>query len=118
MSARRPPGLPALVLNNNSGSGNSGNSGGASGGGGASGAVTGPLPFTPKVVASSTLGGLSLTSDNFIHKASASKGAAEGASSVTPTPATARRWTAARTKLHSDANTDRCVKEGRPANRS
>ena len=112
MSARRPPGLPALVLNNNSGSGASGNSGGASG------AVTGPLPFTPKVAASSTLGGLSLTSDNFIYKASASKGAVEGASSVTPTPTTARRWTAARTKLHSDANTDRYVKEGRPANRS
>ena len=115
MSARRPPGLPALVLNNNN-SGASGNSGG--GGGGASGAVTGPLPFTPKVAASSTLGGLSLTSDNFIYKASASKGAVEGASSVTPTPTTARRWTAARTKLHSDANTDRYVKEGRPANRS
>ena len=112
MSARRPPGLPALVLNNNSANSGGGNSGGASG------AVTGPLPFTPKVVASSTLGGLSLTSDNFIHKASASKGAAEGASSVTPTPTTARRWTAARTKLHSDANTDRYVKEGRPANRS
>ena len=117
MSARRPPGLPALVLNNNN-SGNSGNSGNIGNSGGANGAVTGPLPAsTLKVAASSITPALSLTSDNKIMTpASASKGAVMEV--ATPTPTTARRWTAARAKLHSDANTDRYVKEGRPANRS